>query len=219
MTQTLIEKLEALARYNCGWISPSGGIMPPVVVSYDDIRALIDEAPEVERMTLIEQLEALHSEYEDADCNAYYMANDLRAIIEQAKAEKQEPVGYTTMESINDAFTAGEAVFGQKISGLREVALYTRPAPKTYTESDIDVAIGSVDWANTSWQQAAVEAKKLVMRFAGSQVTMEPKRLSEVEVSSIIDNMAYGFAVPTLWRKAFFKFANTLMDKMTGGGE
>lgn len=57
--------------------------------------------------------------------------------------------------------------------------LYRRPAPNTYTEHDIDVAIGAVDWANTSWQQAAVEAKKLVMRFVGSQVTMEPKQLSE----------------------------------------
>lgn len=43
MTQTLIENLKKLARYKCGWLSPTGGVMPPVVVSYNDILDLISK--------------------------------------------------------------------------------------------------------------------------------------------------------------------------------
>lgn len=102
---------------------------------------------------------------------------------------------------------------------IERVQKHTRHAQKTYTEQDIDEAIGSVDWANTSWQQAAVEAKKLVMRFVGSQVTMEPKRLSEEEVAEIMDNNGAGWWTKHNLEFDYHGFANALMDKMTGGGK
>lgn len=102
---------------------------------------------------------------------------------------------------------------------IERVQKHTRHAQKTYTEQDIDEAIGSVDWANTSWQQAAVEAKKLVMRFVGSQVTMGVKRLSEEEVAEIMDNNGAGWWTKHNHEFDYHGFANALMDKMTGGGK
>jgi hypothetical protein len=135
-----------------------------------------------------------------------------------------------------------------KLTENRTVPLYTRPAPKTYTESDIDVAIGAVDWANTSWQQAAVEAKKLVIRFVGSQVTVEPNwipvrdKLPEIDSDVLILSADHDWVILGEYSGEFYryseasgtervmnvrfwspipilpKFLQEPIDKMTGGG-
>lgn len=136
-----------------------------------------------------------------------------------------------------------------KLTENRTVPLYTRPAPKQYTEQDIDEAIGAVDWANTSWQQAAVEAKKLVMRFVGSQVTMEPNwipvrdKLPEIDSDVLILSADHDWVILGEYSGEFYryseasgtervmnvrfwspipilpKFLQEPIDKMTGGGK
>lgn len=102
-----------------------------------------------------------------------------------AKVETGEllpcPQGCDIPEHANVLSVIDKQLYGRYVHTVVSDAKYppgTKLYPveqKQYTESDIDEAIGAVDWANTSWQQASVEAKKLVMRFVGSQVPMEPK--------------------------------------------
>lgn len=93
--------------------------------------------------------------------------------------------------------------------------LYRRPAPKTYTESDIDEAIGVVEWDKLNLFATAEMVKQIVMRFVGSQVTMEVKRLSEDEVR---DRIHYYFGRIDN-ADDFVELINDVMNIMTGGGE
>ncbi len=102
---------------------------------------------------------------------------------------------------------------------IERVQKHTRPAPKTYTEHDIDVAIGVVEWDKLNLFATAEAVKQIVMRFAGSHVTMEPKRLSEEEVAEIMDNNGAGWWTKHNLEFDYHGFANALMDKMTGGGK
>lgn len=112
----------------------------------------------------------------------------------------------------------------EKWNNKQLASLYTRPAPKTYTESDIDEAIGVVEWDKLNLFATAEMVKQIVMRFVGSQVTMEVKRLSEDEVDEVakkyvrrVDGYDWDNAITD--NGDINAFANALMDKMTGGGK
>lgn len=107
----------------------------------------------------------------------------------------------------------------EKWNNKQLASLFIRPAPKTYNEHDIDVAIGVVEWDKLNLFATAEAVKQIVMRFAGSQVTMEPKRLSEEEVAEIMDNNGAGWWTKHNLEFDYHGFANALMDKMTGGGK
>lgn len=67
--------------------------------------------------TLIEQLEALQVEYHESYQTAHTMACDLRAIIEQHKAEKQEVGGKAVIKIHPEGWEYGEEPAGELYTG------------------------------------------------------------------------------------------------------
>ena len=217
-------------------------------ILYDDLRALIDEAQDSVAMTSDEDcpccgkgklvytycnscgtgLAHPRKAEQDDEAVAYGIPHDennntfaYELLAMELAAEEHDDIHQLVYEGYppepwGEVWQRYEADAKKMIERVQK---HTRHAQKTCTESDIDEAIGAVDWANTSWQQAAVEAKKLVIRFVGSQVTMEVKRLSEEEVAEIMDNNGAGWWTKHNHEFDYHSIANALMNKMTGGGK